>query len=101
MRYGYHLDVKSVNAFDFGVIQNREGAQIIIGWRKTLKLSYPDFKKIKNCWGRDDIFNDLPALKPAHTDSISYYSGPINEYLKQTELRNGVDFVSQHTTQTP
>jgi len=94
---GYELDCKSINAFDFGVVQNRERL-VIIGWKKELKLSYPDFDTVNSIRTRDDIFTDLPPLAPGHTERISYYSSPANDYLLQTGLRTNKDFVSQHIT---
>ncbi|HAO06365.1 MAG TPA: DNA (cytosine-5-)-methyltransferase, partial [Chryseobacterium sp.] len=96
-RIGYNLDSASVNSFDFGVIQNRERL-IIIGWRKDIDFSYPKFKKINHSWTRDDIFSDLPPLKPNQNDRYLKYARPINEYLSKTGIRNCVDFVSQHIT---
>lgn len=96
-RLGYKLDDSKVNAFDFGVIQNRERV-IVIGWRKSLKFSYPKFRKIKHSFTRDDIFSDLPPLTPNQNSRISFYVQPVNEYLKKTDIRNGVDFVCQHIT---
>jgi DNA (cytosine-5)-methyltransferase 1 len=96
-RIGYHVEESSVNAFDFGVIQNRERL-IIIGWKKGMKFSYPKFRKQKNNWTRDDIFLDLPPIKPNQNDRCSLYIKPANEYLNKTGIRNCVDFVSQHIT---
>jgi DNA (cytosine-5)-methyltransferase 1 len=96
-RLGYKVEESSVNAFDFGVIQNRERL-IIIGWKKGLKFSYPKFRKQKNNWTRDDIFLDLPPIKPNQNDRCSLYIKPSNEYLSKTGIRNCVDFVSQHIT---
>jgi DNA (cytosine-5)-methyltransferase 1 len=96
-RIGYFLEVKAVNAFDFGVVQNRQRL-IIIGWRKDIKFSYPEFIKINHHWNRDDIFFDLPEIKPNHNDRISYYKKVPNEYLSKMAIRNCVDFVSQHVT---
>ncbi len=96
-RIGYELEDSHVNAFDFGVVQNRERV-IIIGWKKGLRFSYPEFRKIKHNWTRDDIFTDLPSLKVNQNDRVSYYKQPINDYLKKAEIRNCVDYVSQHIT---
>ena len=96
-RIGYYLEESSVNAFDFGVVQNRERL-IIIGWRKDIEFSYPKFRKLKHSWTRDDIFSDLLPLKPGQNDRYSTYIKPINEYLTKTGIRNCVDFVSQHIT---
>ncbi len=96
-RIGYNLDSASVNSFDFGVVQNRERL-IIIGWRKDVDFSYPEFKKINHSWTRDDIFSDLPPLNPNQSDQYMKYVCPINEYLSKTGIRNCVDFISQHIT---
>ena len=42
------------------------------------------------------MFFDLAKLKPGEGEQVSKYTKPINEYLKKTETRNGVDFVTQH-----
>lgn len=95
---GYEIADKLLNAFDFGVIQNRKRL-IIIGWREDIDFEYPEFTPIKHSWTRDDIFSDLPAIKPDHTDRLSYYTTPEpNEYLRFSEIRNGVDFCALHTT---
>ena len=45
---GYHLDKDphTLNASDFGVLQNRERV-IFIGWKKDHQLDYPEFFSIK------------------------------------------------------
>lgn len=95
---GYEIADKLLNAFDFGVIQNRKRL-IIIGWREDIDFEYPEFTPIKHSWTRDDIFSDLPAIKPGHSERLSYYTTPEpNEYLQFSEIRNGVDFCALHTT---
>ena len=52
-----------LNAKDFGVLQDRKRV-IIIGWKKELDLSYPEFKVEKNnCQVLKDLFADLKPLK--------------------------------------
>lgn len=95
---GYEIDERLLNAYDFGVIQNRKRL-VIIGWREDVKFKYPEFTPLKHSWTRDDIFFDLPAIKPGHTERLSYYTTPQpNDYLKFSEIRNGVDYCSLHTT---
>ncbi|MFT4154329.1 DNA cytosine methyltransferase [Parafilimonas sp.] len=97
-KLGYKMDDRELNSYDFGVIQNRRRL-IIIGWREDIDFSYPEFEKIEHNWTRDDIFSDLEAVKPAHHNRISYYTIKTpNNYLRNTEIRNGVDFVTQHIT---
>jgi DNA (cytosine-5)-methyltransferase 1 len=96
-RLGYRLKAKLLNAYDYRVVQNRERV-IIIGWRKEMGLTYPDIELSGEKYFRDDIFSDLPAIKPGDTARIHYYVKDANEYLTQTGIRNGAGFVSQHIT---
>lgn len=96
-KLGYSVQAELLNARDFGVIQNRRRV-IIIGWRKDIEFEYPQLSRIINSYTRDDIFNDLPKIKPGDKSQYHLYSTPTNEYLSTTGIRNGVDFVSQHIT---
>jgi DNA (cytosine-5)-methyltransferase 1 len=86
-----------LNAKDFGVLQDRKRV-IIIGWKKELDLSYPEFKVEKNnCQVLKDLFADLKPLKNGEgTLNAIKYAKPATEYLKQSKIRNGLDFVTQH-----
>jgi DNA (cytosine-5)-methyltransferase 1 len=86
-----------LNSYDYGVVQNRERV-IIIGWQKELDFSYPKIRKIKNRFYRDEIFSDLPAIKPGESKRVQKYSSGTNPYLSNHFIRNGVDFVTQHIT---
>lgn len=93
---GYHLDDETLNAADFGVLQRRERV-ILIGWRKDIKFSYPQFKKVKNNWKVKSLFEDLPKLRPGDSIMVGKYTKEVvNNYLKRFELRNGVDFVTHN-----
>jgi DNA (cytosine-5)-methyltransferase 1 len=93
---GYHLDDETLNAADFGVLQRRERV-ILIGWRKDLKFSYPQFRKVKNNWKVKKLFEDLPSLKPGDNKMVDKYTkDEASEYLKRFEIRNGVDFVTHN-----
>ncbi len=96
-RLGYELDARLLNAYDYGVVQNRQRV-IIIGWRKELNFSYPEIQQKDNKYYRDVIFSDLPAIKPGETKRIQKYSREINDYLNQKAIRNGLEFVTQHIT---
>lgn len=96
-RLGYEIEAKSLNAYDYNVIQHRERL-IIIGWKKNIKFSYPLIKPETEKYFREDIFCDLPAIKPGENKRFHIYSGDLTEYLNKTEIRNGVDFVTQHIT---
>lgn len=88
---------KFLNAKDFGVLQDRKRV-IIIGWKKELDLTYPDFKtKENNFQVLKDLFADLKPLKNGEgTLNAVNYAKPTTEYLKQAKIRNGLGFVTQH-----
>lgn len=92
---GYDIEYKLVNAHDFGVLQNRKRI-IIIGWRKDLKLKYPDFSVVKYEALVNDILSDLPHLEPGETNNE--YAGNPSEYLLQTGIRNINDILTDHQT---
>ncbi|MEO6231122.1 MAG: DNA (cytosine-5-)-methyltransferase [Ferruginibacter sp.] len=95
---GYKIDDRLLNSYDFGVIQNRKRL-IIIGWKEDIDFTYPEFEPLVHSWTRDDIFSDLPAIKHNHTERLSYYTTTEpNDYLRFSEIRNGVDFLSLHNT---
>ncbi|MBA4390522.1 MAG: DNA (cytosine-5-)-methyltransferase [Syntrophus sp. (in: bacteria)] len=94
-RLGYKVEAKLLNAYDYGVVQNRERV-IIVGWRKEMGLTYPEIKQSEKKYHREDIFSDLPPIQPGDTQRIHHYTNITTEYLTQTAMRNGIDFVSQH-----
>jgi len=88
---------KILNAKDFGVLQDRKRV-IIIGWKKELGFSYPDFQIQENNFQvLKDLFADLKPLKNGEgtLDAISYFK-ETTKYLEQAKIRNGLDFVTQH-----
>jgi DNA (cytosine-5)-methyltransferase 1 len=99
---GYEVAIppkKHLNAKDFGVLQDRKRV-IIIGWKKDLKLKYPEFEKTEhNFQVLKDLFSDLKPLKNGQgTLNAVEYTKPTTEYLKQAKIRNGLEFVTQHLT---
>jgi DNA (cytosine-5)-methyltransferase 1 len=94
-RIGYNLDYKVQHSEDFGVLQKRRRV-ILIGWRKDIEFTYPDFERTEHSFKVKDILTDLKKLKPGEQNNITKYEQISTEYLSQFELRNGVDFVTQH-----
>ncbi len=94
---GYKTEDKILDASDFGVLQRRKRV-IIIGWQKELKFSYPEFEKTTNDWTIANLFSDLPALKAGQSLLSTSYITEINKCLLQSEIRNGLNFVTQHIT---
>jgi DNA (cytosine-5)-methyltransferase 1 len=97
---GYEVDIpqkKYLNAKDFGVLQDRKRV-IIIGWKKELNLKYPDFVTTEHNFEiLKDLFSDLKPLKNGQgTLNATEYTKPTTEYLENYNIRNGLEFVTQH-----
>ncbi|HEX7366589.1 MAG TPA: DNA cytosine methyltransferase [Pelobium sp.] len=97
---GYEVAIppkNHLNAKDFGVLQDRKRV-IIIGWKKELNLKYPEFETKEYSFQiLKDLFSDLKPLKNGQgTLNAVAYTKPTTEYLKQTNIRNGLKFVTQH-----
>ncbi|MEO9257138.1 MAG: DNA cytosine methyltransferase [Crocinitomicaceae bacterium] len=97
---GYEVAIppkNHLNAKDFGVLQDRKRV-IIIGWKKELNLSYPEFEtKEQHFQILKDLFFDLQPLKNGEgTFNAVEYINPTTKYLKKSNIRNGLDFVTQH-----
>jgi len=97
---GYEVAIppkNHLNAKDFGVLQDRKRV-IIIGWKKELNLNYPAFETTEHSFQiLKDLFSDLKPLKNGQgTLNAVAYAKPTTAYLKQTNIRNGLDFVTQH-----
>jgi DNA (cytosine-5)-methyltransferase 1 len=94
-KIGYEVYHDTLNAADYGVLQARKRI-IIVGWKKNNDFGFPEIKKVIEKFTVNDIFKDLPKLKPGDAMQVAQYTIPKNEYLEKFELRNGVDFVTQH-----
>ncbi|MGL1885160.1 MAG: DNA cytosine methyltransferase [Reichenbachiella sp.] len=92
---GYYLDFKVLHSEDYGVLQKRRRI-IIIGWRKDIDFQYPDFESVTHEYKVRDLLEDLKPLAPGDAENITKYENTKSDYLDQFELRNGVDFVTQH-----
>jgi DNA (cytosine-5)-methyltransferase 1 len=95
---GYSADFQVLNAEEYGVLQRRRRV-IIIGRKGRAKFHFPKLETVEN-FGQTkrDLFSDLPPLNPGQEMPVAKYSQPINDYLKEKEIRNGVDFTTQHIT---
>lgn len=94
-KIGYELDYRILNSSDFGVLQSRKRV-IIIGWKKEIEFSYPDFIKIENKFTTSFLFQDLKKLNPGEKYDIVDYISSTNDYLTDNQIRNDLDFVTQH-----
>lgn len=94
-KIGYEVYHDTLNAADYGVLQARKRI-IIVGWKKNNDFRFPEIKKVIEEFTVNDILQDLPKLKPGDAMQVAKYTIPKNDYLQKFELRNGVDFVTQH-----
>lgn len=95
---GYSADMKVLNAEEYGVLQKRRRV-VIIGRKGKTKFQFPELQKMENNWQtKRDLFFDLPYLKPGQELEVVGYTKDINEYLKKTETRNGINYTTQHIT---
>jgi len=94
---GYNTDYRILNAYDFGVLQNRKRI-IVIGWQKKLDFKYPFFGPDKEIskFTVGDILNDLPPLKPGERLYTGKYSKKPTEYLQKYRIRNNEDILTLH-----
>lgn len=94
---GYELDKKVLNAKDFGVLQDRKRV-IIIGWKNDLDTEYPEFDKTELEFEiAKHLFADLPSIKSGQGNwGVSKYTKTTNAYLEKYNIRNGIDFTTQH-----
>lgn len=95
---GYKMKLFTVEANNFGVLQNRKRI-IIIGWKKDISFNIPDLEAIKNNAGYNvkAVFADLPKLQAGEgKDKFLKYRSTTNEYLDNNHIRNGIDILTQH-----
>lgn len=97
---GYEIKLYTLEARNFGVLQNRKRI-VIIGWQKNKKFNIPNLEvlKIDSEYLVDDLLRDLPILKAGEgTDRFLKYRTKTTEYLEFHALRNGIDILTQHVT---
>lgn len=95
---GYIIKLFTLEARNFGVLQNRKRV-IIIGWQKDKKLNIPNLEEIiiENKFEVKDLLKDLPSIKAGEgKDKFLNYHTPTTDYLKTHSLRNGIDILTQH-----
>lgn len=93
---GYNISWKVLKAEDYGVLQKRRRV-IIIGHRGDKPFDFPEIATLPNSWEvLRDLFSDLPVLAPGQAMHIAPYKSCGSDYLTETGIRNGWDFVTQH-----
>jgi DNA (cytosine-5)-methyltransferase 1 len=95
---GYKMKLFTVEANNFGVLQNRKRI-IIIGIRNDTNLEIPDLDKIKftSNFTVKYLLNDLPRIQAGEgLERFMFYKSKTNEYLDSTNIRNGIEILTQH-----
>lgn len=97
-KVGYEIQYKILNAADFGVLQNRKRV-FIVGYRNDIKFdfSFPE-QKLSEHFTLRSIFEDLPPIKAGDCLSIVRHTKRSNKYLKESNIRNGINFTTLHIT---
>lgn len=96
-KVGYNYSYKVLNSKNFNVLQDRKRV-IIIGWKKELNFSYPEFEEKETDFKiLKDLFSDLKPLQNGEgtLNAIKYFK-PTTDYLKESKIRNDFDSVTQH-----
>jgi DNA (cytosine-5)-methyltransferase 1 len=95
---GYQIKLHTLEAKNFGVLQNRKRI-VILGWQNKLKINIPNLEdfKLESNYLVQDLLKDLPVLKAGEgADRYLKYKTETTEYLKSKALRNGIDVLTQH-----
>lgn len=98
LKKGYKMKLFTVEANNFGVLQNRKRI-IILGWKEELTLTIPNLESIRenSNYKVKSILADLPKLQAGEgKDKYLYYRGKTNDYLNASSIRNGIDILTQH-----
>jgi len=95
---GYTTEYKLVNASDFGILQNRKRV-ILIGKKGNETGFYPDFETNtgKKTALVKEILEDLPEIQAGSGNWFNVkYKNKGSEYVFDANIRNGIDFTTQH-----
>jgi len=95
---GYYMKLFTVEANNFGVLQNRKRI-VILGWQKGLNIKLPDLEAIRSTSKHTvkELLSDLPVLQAGQgTDKYLSYRNISTAYLNDSGIRNGIDILTQH-----
>ncbi|XZF13039.1 DNA cytosine methyltransferase [Chitinophagaceae bacterium MMS25-I14] len=95
---GYKMEMFTVEANNFGVLQKRRRI-IILGWRTDFTPNIPNLEALKSnhSFIVKDLLGDLPALQAGEgKDRYTEYATASNKYLQDYTIRNGINILTQH-----
>lgn len=96
-KLGYETEYSTLNAADFGVLQQRKRV-ILIGKKGKKKGFYPAFiRQPRNC-AVNEIFKGLPMLKAGDGSMglTNYLSHEKSKYLFEKSIISELDFTTHH-----
>ncbi|HOK75178.1 MAG TPA: DNA (cytosine-5-)-methyltransferase [Bacteroidales bacterium] len=94
----YGISFKILNAYDYGVLQNRKRV-FIVGIKHNKKFVFPEPDPgLISGSNLKDLFCDLPEAVIDTDKRTFFYTKKENDYLKKTGIRNGLDFTTLHIT---
>ncbi len=95
---GYQIKLFTLEANNFGVLQNRKRV-VIIGLRKDIEITLPDLESIRSSsnYTVKELLSDLPRIQSGEgLDKYSRYTKSSTKYLTESCIRNGIDTLTQH-----
>lgn len=98
LKKGFNMKLFTVEANNFGVLQNRKRI-VIIGWKENLSFEIPDLEAVINTsnYKVKMLFTDLPKIQAGEgKDKFLKYTTKTNDYLNNTFIRNGIDILTHH-----
>lgn len=97
---GYKIELFTVAANQFGVLQNRRRI-IIIGWKDDVVPSIPNIEDVKDYANHTvaEIFSDLPFLQAGEgVDKFQQYNDKASRYISENQIRNRIGILTQHVS---
>jgi DNA (cytosine-5)-methyltransferase 1 len=97
---GYKMHLFTVEANNFGVLQNRRRV-IIIGWKDDFVPNIPNLEaqRFSKKHTVSELLGDLPSLQAGQgKDKYSEYTNKANSYLQASGIRNGINILTQHVS---
>jgi len=95
---GYQIKLYTLEARNFGVLQNRKRI-IILGWKGKMEIIIPNLEEIRteNSSVVQDLLEDLPIIQAGGgKDKYLNYKSESTQYLTSHSLRNGIEILTQH-----
>lgn len=93
-KIGYEVYYKILDASKYGVLQTRKRV-IILGWLKEFDKGFPIFQEESISYTVNDLFCDLPSLKPGESCNYSY-TKEVNDSVQKTGIRDHFSILTQH-----